>query len=45
MRSEPKLVQTLVQLMDSSDLEVGHRACIALRNLATDGEFQFPYAQ
>ena len=42
MRSQPNLVQALVQLMDSPDIKVGHLACTALRNLAMDSESQFP---
>ena len=41
-QSEPKLVQNLVQLMDSSSLKVQCQAALALRNLASDGEFQLP---
>jgi hypothetical protein len=37
-QSEPKLVQNLVQLMDSSSLKVQCQAALALRNLASDGE-------
>jgi len=39
-QSEPKLVQNLVQLMDSSSLKVQCQAALALRNLASDGESQ-----
>ena len=37
-QSEPKLVQNLVQLMDSSSLKVQCQAALALRNLASDSE-------
>lgn len=37
-QNEPKLVQSLVQLMDSSSLKVQCQAALALRNLASDGE-------
>lgn len=40
-QSEPKLVQNLVQLMDSSSLKVQCQAALALRNLASDGGFKF----
>jgi len=36
-QSEPKLVTSLVQLMDSTSLEVQCQAALALRNLASDG--------
>ena len=36
-QSEPKLVSSLVQLMDSSSLKVQCQAALALRNLASDG--------
>jgi vacuolar protein 8 len=36
-QSEPKLVTSLVQLMDSSSLKVQCQAALALRNLASDG--------
>ncbi|KAF8761419.1 Vacuolar protein [Rhizoctonia solani] len=36
--SEPKLVQSLVALMDSPSLKVQCQAALALRNLASDGE-------
>ena len=41
-RSEPKLVQNLVQLMDNSNLKIQSQAALALRNLASDGESQLP---
>ena len=41
-QSEPKLVQNLVQLMDSSSLKVQCQAALALRNLASDGKTQHP---
>ena len=41
-QSEPKLVQNLVQLMDSSSLKVQCQAALALRNLASDGGPRFP---
>lgn len=34
---EPKLVQSLVALMDSPSLKVQCQAALALRNLASDG--------
>lgn len=37
-QSEPKLVQSLVSLMDSPSLKVQCQAALALRNLASDGE-------
>lgn len=37
-QTEPKLVSSLVQLMDSSSLKVQCQAALALRNLASDGE-------
>jgi len=37
-QSEPKLVTSLVMLMDSSSLKVQCQAALALRNLASDGE-------
>jgi len=37
-QSEPRLVQNLVQLMDSSSLKVQCQAALALRNLASDGK-------
>lgn len=40
-QSEPKLVQNLVQLMDSSSLKVQCQAALALRNLASDGRSRF----
>lgn len=36
--TEPKLVQSLVALMDSQSLKVQCQAALALRNLASDGE-------
>lgn len=36
-QSEPKLVTSLVMLMDSSSLKVQCQAALALRNLASDG--------
>jgi vacuolar protein 8 len=36
--TEPKLVQSLVALMDSPSLKVQCQAALALRNLASDGE-------
>lgn len=36
-QSEPKLVQSLVLLMDSPSLKVQCQAALALRNLASDG--------
>jgi len=36
-QSEPKLVQSLVALMDSPSLKVQCQAALALRNLASDG--------
>jgi hypothetical protein len=44
-QSEPKLVQNLVQLMDSSSLKVQCQAALALRNLASDGESQPPLSK
>ena len=44
-QSEPKLVQNLVQLMDSSSLKVQCQAALALRNLASDGKSRFPPAK
>lgn len=41
-RSEPKLVQNLVQLMDSPNLKIQPQAALALRNMASDGESQPP---
>ena len=38
-QSEPKLVASLVNLMDSPSLKVQCQAALALRNLASDGEF------
>ena len=40
-QSEPKLVSSLVQLMDSPSLKVQCQAALALRNLASDGEQLF----
>jgi vacuolar protein 8 len=37
--SEPKLVQSLVALMESQSLKVQCQAALALRNLASDGGF------
>jgi hypothetical protein len=37
-QTEPKLVSSLVMLMDSSSLKVQCQAALALRNLASDGE-------
>jgi vacuolar protein 8 len=37
--TEPKLVHSLVSLMDSSSLKVQCQAALALRNLASDGTF------
>ena len=36
-QSEPKLVTSLVQLMESPSLKVQCQAALALRNLASDG--------
>jgi hypothetical protein len=36
-QSEPKLVTSLVMLMDSPSLKVQCQAALALRNLASDG--------
>lgn len=36
-QTEPKLVSSLVQLMDSPSLKVQCQAALALRNLASDG--------
>lgn len=36
-QSEPKLVSSLVSLMDSQSLKVQCQAALALRNLASDG--------
>jgi hypothetical protein len=38
-QSEPKLVSSLVMLMDSPSLKVQCQAALALRNLASDGMF------
>ena len=38
-QSEPKLVSSLVQLMDSPSLKVQCQAALALRNLASDGKW------
>jgi vacuolar protein 8 len=38
-QSEPKLVASLVALMDSPSLKVQCQAALALRNLASDGQF------
>ena len=38
-QTEPKLVSSLVQLMDSQSLKVQCQAALALRNLASDGKF------
>ena len=40
-QSEPKLVSSLVALMDSPSLKVQCQAALALRNLASDGELLF----
>ena len=37
-QTEPKLVQSLVALMESRSLKVQCQAALALRNLASDGE-------
>ena len=37
-QTEPKLVSSLVSLMDSPSLKVQCQAALALRNLASDGE-------
>jgi len=37
-QSEPKLVTSLVMLMDSPSLKVQCQAALALRNLASDGK-------
>lgn len=37
-QSEPKLVSSLVALMDSQSLKVQCQAALALRNLASDGK-------
>lgn len=42
MWREPTLVQTLVQLMNSSSPEVQYQATLTLKNLAADGEWQLP---
>ncbi|KAG6857614.1 hypothetical protein H0H87_010182 [Tephrocybe sp. NHM501043] len=39
-QSEPKLVTSLVMLMDSSSLKVQCQAALALRNLASDEKYQ-----
>ncbi|KZS90310.1 vacuolar protein 8 [Sistotremastrum niveocremeum HHB9708] len=39
-QSEPKLVQSLVSLMDSPSLKVQCQAALALRNLASDEKYQ-----
>jgi vacuolar protein 8 len=39
-QSEPKLVQSLVALMDSQSLKVQCQAALALRNLASDEKYQ-----
>ena len=41
-RREPRLVEILVQHMDSSSLKVQSEAAFALHNLACDGECQSP---
>jgi len=38
--SEPKLVQSLIALMDSTSLKVQCQAALALRNLASDEKYQ-----
>ena len=40
-QTEPKLVTSLVALMDSPSLKVQCQAALALRNLASDGQFTF----
>jgi vacuolar protein 8 len=40
-QSEPKLVSSLVALMDSPSLKVQCQAALALRNLASDGALLF----
>ena len=40
-QTEPKLVSSLVQLMESPSLKVQCQAALALRNLASDGERSF----
>jgi vacuolar protein 8 len=40
-QSEPKLVTSLVMLMESQSLKVQCQAALALRNLASDGEWEF----
>ena len=42
MRSEPRLVEILVQYMDNPSLEVQSGATLALRNLGCDGECRLP---
>ena len=37
-QSEPRLVQDLVQLMDSPSFKIQCQAALALRNLAVDGK-------
>lgn len=37
-QTEPKLVQSLVALMESPSLKVQCQAALALRNLASDGK-------
>ena len=39
-QSEPKLVASLVMLMESQSLKVQCQAALALRNLASDGEWE-----
>ena len=41
-QTEPKLVSSLVQLMDSPSLKVQCQAALALRNLASDGLLHSP---
>lgn len=41
-QSEPKLVASLVMLMDSPSLKVQCQAALALRNLASDGQHTLP---
>lgn len=42
-QTEPKLVQSLVALMDSASLKVQCQAALALRNLASDGKSAMSY--
>jgi hypothetical protein len=41
-QSEPKLVSSLVSLMESPSLKVQCQAALALRNLASDGALSRP---